>query len=120
MGPGAMFMVPRGMSLVQRLQAQCCWMSLRKTLISLTLGNMYSIENVSEVDADIYFAQTRKHAPDEAEQARVERDAEADANKRKRNGTTVPREAEPQAEAEDATPPPPPKRKPGRPRKSIG
>lgn len=50
MGPGAMFMIPRGKSPASAL------VRVRPDKV----GNKYSIENISEVEAELFFAQSRK------------------------------------------------------------
>lgn len=52
MGPGAMFMIPRGMSLFPKRR----WQRIRAD----PTGNKYSIENISDVQAELFFAQSRK------------------------------------------------------------
>jgi hypothetical protein len=59
-GPGAMFMVPRG-------KWSCFYYG--NYMLTAT-GNKYSIENISGIESELFFAQARKATETEEEEAR--------------------------------------------------
>jgi centromere protein C len=93
MGPGAMFMVPRGK----------LFDSLRR-FIAYKIGNKYSIENLSQVEAELFFAQARKAVSQEEEEQIMQRNdksrSETPSTVKMNGKKSKGRSTEPETEAE--------------------